>query len=111
MSSRKIEIFKTSDCVDKERLTKYVQGKMTNAEKHIVEKHLTDCELCSDAAEGLAMLTTMQPLDETSKQVSDKYYATSKQSFLNGFYIYNSKRGHKYFICLAWSFIKQIILN
>ncbi len=87
MSSRKIEIFKTSDCVDKERLTKYVQGKMTNAEKHIVEKHLTDCELCSDAAEGLAMLTTMQPLDETSKQVSDKYYATSKQtSSINRWY-------------------------
>ena len=80
MLSRKIEIFKTSDCVDKERLTKYVQGKMTDAEKYAVEKHLTDCELCSDAAEGLALLTSMKPLDETIKQVSDKYSSSAKQS-------------------------------
>ena len=80
MSSRKIEIFKTSDCIGKERLTKYVQGKMTDAEKHAIEKHLTDCELCSDAAEGLALLTSMKPLDETIRQVSDKYPPSAKQT-------------------------------
>jgi len=33
---------------------KYISNKLSSAEKHEVEKHLIDCDMCSDAAEGLA---------------------------------------------------------
>lgn len=49
-------IFEHTNCLSEEMLTKYVSGKLSSAQKHEVEKHLVDCEMCSDAAEGLAMI-------------------------------------------------------
>jgi tetratricopeptide (TPR) repeat protein len=34
----------------------YAEGKLNAEERYQVEKHLTDCELCSDALEGLSLL-------------------------------------------------------
>ena len=45
-------IFKNSECVDKETLIEYKRNKLTGEHKHVVEEHLIDCELCSDALEG-----------------------------------------------------------
>ena len=49
-------IFEHTDCVSEEMLMKYISGKLSPAEKHEVEKHLIDCEMCSDAVEGLSMM-------------------------------------------------------
>lgn len=46
-------IFAHTDCVSEGTLSKYISGKLSPAEKHEVEKHLIDCEMCSDAVEGL----------------------------------------------------------
>ncbi|MBI3501516.1 MAG: tetratricopeptide repeat protein [Bacteroidetes bacterium] len=48
------DIFANTDCVSEDMLTKYISGKLSPAEKHEVEKHLIDCEMCSDAVEGLS---------------------------------------------------------
>jgi len=50
-------IFEHTDCVSEEMLTKYIAGKLPPAERHEVEKHLIDCEMCSDAVEGLSMVS------------------------------------------------------
>ncbi len=49
-------IFEHTDCLSEDMLTKYVSGKLSPAEKHEVEKHLIDCEMCSDAVEGLGLV-------------------------------------------------------
>src|ERR1051325_4736277 len=51
------KIFEHTDCLSEDKLTKYIAGKLSPAEKHEVEKHLIDCEMCSDAVEGLSMIS------------------------------------------------------
>lgn len=73
MYNNKTDIFQTSQCLSREKLIAYSKGTLTAAEEHEVEKHLTDCELCSDALEGLAMPGTSHALDETIQTVAAKY--------------------------------------
>lgn len=47
-------IFASSECLTLDQLTAYVENNLPKAERFRVEKHLVDCELCSDAVEGLA---------------------------------------------------------
>jgi anti-sigma factor RsiW len=46
----------TTQCPAQQQLLDYVQGKLSTAAQHEVEKHVADCELCSDALEGLAAI-------------------------------------------------------
>src|SRR3954471_18715089 len=50
------KIFQTSSHLSTEHLLNYLRRNMTAKEMHEVERHLTDCELCSDALEGLKKL-------------------------------------------------------
>ena len=51
-------IFEHTNCIPEETLLKYISDKLSPAQKHEVEKHLIDCELCSDAAEGFKLVDT-----------------------------------------------------
>jgi hypothetical protein len=44
------------DCIPEERMLAYIGGKLSPQEANQVEQHLLECELCSDALEGLKML-------------------------------------------------------
>ncbi|GAA0546941.1 anti-sigma factor [Chitinophaga japonensis] len=46
----------TTQCPTQQELLDYVQGKLSPAAQHEIEKHVADCELCSDALEGLAAI-------------------------------------------------------
>lgn len=46
-------IFNSSECIPEKTMFDYIDKKLSNYEEHCVEKHLLDCELCSDALEGL----------------------------------------------------------
>ncbi|GEP88569.1 Putative zinc-finger [Chitinophaga terrae (ex Kim and Jung 2007)] len=50
------DIFVTTGCPSQQQLLDYVQGKLSAAEQHEVEMHLADCELCSEAIEGLSAI-------------------------------------------------------
>lgn len=52
----KYKLFKPTDCISKQKMFDYIDNKLSAKEQHLVEKHLLDCELCSDALEGLQML-------------------------------------------------------
>lgn len=43
-------------CLSKEQLFRYIDGKLSSAEMHAVEKHLIECDFCSDALEGLQLV-------------------------------------------------------
>ncbi|HLG33584.1 MAG TPA: tetratricopeptide repeat protein [Bacteroidia bacterium] len=48
-----IKIFSETGCISHDVLWKYRMGTLSTAEKHEVELHLTDCDLCSDALSGM----------------------------------------------------------
>ena len=49
-------IFEHTGCISEEVLARYLADKLSPAEKHEVEKHLVDCEMCTDAVDGLRMI-------------------------------------------------------
>ena len=50
------KIFHASPHLSTEQLLNYLRHSMSKEQAHDVERHLTDCELCSDALEGLKKL-------------------------------------------------------
>ncbi|MET6997972.1 anti-sigma factor family protein [Chitinophaga defluvii] len=56
MSKHFNDIFVTTKCPSQQQLLDYVQGKLQPEEQHEVEMHLSDCELCSEALEGLSAI-------------------------------------------------------
>ncbi len=48
-------IYSPTDCLSEKMLFDYIDNKLSQKERHIVEKHLLDCEMCSDALEGLEL--------------------------------------------------------
>jgi anti-sigma factor RsiW len=50
------DLFTTTQCPSQQQLLDYVQGRLTPEQQHEVEMHLADCELCSEAVEGLATI-------------------------------------------------------
>ncbi|HVI48372.1 MAG TPA: zf-HC2 domain-containing protein [Chitinophaga sp.] len=56
------DIFVTTGCPSQQQLLDYVQGRLTPEEQHEVEMHLADCELCSEALEGLAAIKDKQKI-------------------------------------------------
>ncbi len=48
-------IYNPTDCLSEKMLFEYIDNKLNQKERHIVEKHLLDCEMCSDALEGLEL--------------------------------------------------------
>lgn len=56
MNSRLNNIFSETDCLTPEVLTAYAENRLSNEDRYLVEKHLTDCELCSDAMEGMSLV-------------------------------------------------------
>jgi hypothetical protein len=49
-------IFDPSSHLSTERLLNYLRHHDSKEERYETERHLTDCEMCSDALEGLRML-------------------------------------------------------
>jgi hypothetical protein len=48
------DIFTATACPTQQQLLDYVQGRLTGEALHEVEHHLADCEMCSEAVEGLS---------------------------------------------------------
>lgn len=49
-------IFEPTSCLSEETLQAYAAGKLSPEEKHHAEKHMADCPMCADAAEGLGYM-------------------------------------------------------
>ncbi|MCI0613670.1 zf-HC2 domain-containing protein, partial [bacterium] len=52
-------IFAPSRCLSAEQLIGYCENKLPAQDRIAVEKHLVNCEICSDAVEGLASSTNV----------------------------------------------------
>lgn len=48
-----LKVFSGIRCLSKDQLPRYMEGRLTDIEKHLVEQHLTDCDLCFGALQAL----------------------------------------------------------
>lgn len=55
-------IFTETACPTQEQLLAYVAGKLSAEDRHRVEAHLADCELCSEAVEGLTQISQQEKI-------------------------------------------------
>lgn len=46
---RILKIFTPVRCINRDQLLRYHRGSMTAVEKHLIEQHIVDCDLCHDA--------------------------------------------------------------
>ncbi|MFB6457351.1 zf-HC2 domain-containing protein [Chitinophaga sp. Hz27] len=63
------DIFVTTGCPSQQQLLDYVQGRLTPEEQHEVEMHLSDCELCSEALEGLSAIKEKEKIPAMVRQM------------------------------------------
>lgn len=76
------KIFNESNCIHQEVLWAYKSNTLTDAQKLEVEQHLVDCELCSDALEGFALMATANGMNvavEGIKNLTEKRAAPIHQ--------------------------------
>lgn len=81
---RIFKIFTPVRCLSRDQLPRYLNGNMTDWEKHLIEQHLVDCDLCHDAVESLQNAKNQEPYERLSKQMSlylqREYAPTVQQS-------------------------------
>ncbi|MDD5569628.1 MAG: zf-HC2 domain-containing protein [Bacteroidales bacterium] len=78
MTEKLKNIFSQSECLTEDLLFKYIDNKVSSDERHMVEKHLLDCELCSDALEGLKLINTKKAKNIIGELKSGIYSRTKK---------------------------------
>ncbi len=61
------DIWTSSHCLSKSQLLNYIQQKLDRDEVYLVESHLNDCSLCSDALDGLME----EPVKTTETQLTE----------------------------------------
>lgn len=62
MNEKFTDIFTETACPSQDQLLAYVQDKLSPQERHQVEQHMADCEMCSEAVEGLMAITQKEQI-------------------------------------------------
>lgn len=76
------KVFIDTKCLSLEQMKLYHEDKLTSTQKHKVEDHLLDCELCSEAVMGFALLPiTAMDMTSVNKRI-DSLSGASHTSIL-----------------------------
>ncbi|WP_343703607.1 hypothetical protein [Chitinophaga sp.] len=67
---RILKIFTPVRCMNRDQLLRYQRGQMTAVEKHLIEQHMVDCDLCHHALLALENPKNHEPYDRLSQQLS-----------------------------------------
>ncbi|MBX7152752.1 hypothetical protein K1X84_14065 [bacterium] len=78
----------SSPCLTLEQMINYSQGKLSNQERFIIEKHLIDCELCSEAMSRFPVDERELRLHSQSLEKRINVHTASKGSFSKKLYYY-----------------------
>lgn len=85
--------FSPSGCLTSEAINLYIQKKLTDKEVRKIELHLTDCQFCSDAIDGL-IISDNKDFETTLSEVRDKLFPTDQKKF-NGKTININKKSNR----------------
>src|SRR5262245_39979693 len=84
MNERLFDILKPrSECIPEQLLIRYAEGKLSPEETRKVEEHLSECELCSDALDGILESGTTQQFRssvDSVKRIIHKKVAPAERS-------------------------------
>lgn len=67
---RILKIFTPVRCMNRDQLLRFQRGQMTAVEKHLIEQHMVDCDLCHDALLALENPQHHEPYERLSQQLS-----------------------------------------
>jgi len=65
-------IFSNTTCISKETMLRYINKQLPKEELHKAETHMLDCELCTDAYEGLALTQNSSMLFAIDNQIDKR---------------------------------------
>ncbi len=70
-----------SDCPTYEQLLAYVEKRSPVDQQHQIERHLVDCEMCSDEVEGLAAMRDPEQLPAIVEELEQRMAASQSKRF------------------------------
>ncbi len=94
-------IFQHSDCLSLEQLKAYAEDRLSSGDRFAIEKHLVDCELCSDALDGFSLLREKGGIQDRIKSLNNDLSKSSAKYFAR-------KRSRKIYYSLAAAIIVTI---
>jgi TonB family protein len=83
MNDHKHKIFNPTDCIPEQTMFDYIDNKLSAKERHAVEKHLLDCEFCSDALEGLELVKDRERIGIINQKINEYIAATTSRKVVN----------------------------
>ncbi|NSL87508.1 hypothetical protein ECE50_011735 [Chitinophaga sp. Mgbs1] len=101
-----LKVFSGIRCLNKDQLPRYLDGRLTDIEKHLVEQHLTDCDLCYEALQALEqeagqekyqdltgklqryILESIEPVSHVQKMAQYTKKEKTKESMLTYFWLF-----------------------
>lgn len=79
MSEKLNNIYHPSACLSQQQLFDYIDNKLDKHQRLVFEHHLLDCELCSDAMEGLSMLKNREIAFTASEKLKAEFISADKK--------------------------------
>src|SRR3954465_15937537 len=83
MLNKNKNIFIKRNCLSKEELISYAKQTLPEIESHHVEKHLLDCELCTDATVGIYLLKDPSGIKNVSAEMLRRLHQKNPDSKKN----------------------------
>ena len=77
-------IFSATTCISKETMMKYIKHQLSKTELHEVEKHMLDCDLCSDAMAGMKYATNSATILAIDNKIDNKIATGESNPFFRG---------------------------
>src|ERR1035437_7511790 len=75
----KYKIYSPTDCISEQTMFDYINNKLNAKEQHLVEKHLLNCDLCSDALEGLELLKNRNRIATINQKINERLISIPKK--------------------------------
>lgn len=91
MAGKLENILSRGECIPEDMLIRYLEGGLSAHDNHLVEKHLLECEFCSDAVEGLKMIpaSSVNPvLDDLHEKLDARIADAPQKGKVVGFSFY-----------------------
>jgi len=73
-------IFSDSECLSMDTMERYAKDQISDAERQVVEKHLVDCDLCSDALEGLILAGFSPDINDRIASLNERITTETRES-------------------------------
>jgi len=83
MKNKLYTIFSESGCPSNDILKKYLNGELSHKQQHEIEKHLIDCEMCSDELEGLRIMNNPKEFNAIVDRLNNKIINKFRFKFIN----------------------------